>query len=148
MGRFLLASMAVVLALTLSACASSPALQEKPPMPENVAIQPPGDSVPKEFRGFSGMWEGEWITPGGRYNGALFVESLGTYSAVVIYSQTGGRSGPYRVRANMDDGGWLRFQLPYGASQEYKLEPDGTISATNTFLGFSGHAKFKRVALK
>jgi hypothetical protein len=98
------------------------------PLPPDVAVVAPSETVPKSLSAFSGKWAGQW---GRTLDHLLVVEKIDGRSAVFIYSHgtapSWGITQPnfVRVTGEFRDDGSLRGTLPNGAWVTYKMSADG-----------------------
>lgn len=94
----------LVLLLSMALCDISQAgdeirLNVKVPLPNDIDIITPDESIPQELAAFSGCWEGKWSDYATET--ALIVEEINTKSAKVIYC-LGKSSGLYSMPPSCD----------------------------------------------
>jgi putative tryptophan/tyrosine transport system substrate-binding protein len=115
------------------------------PLPESIRIVPPDRRVTPELAAFSGKWFGTWegyITN----EQLLVVEAIDPPHAQVILAWGNGTVGAgtahsrrllsnwQRLRGKFVEG-TLQMSFPNGITEIYRLQPDGTLAATNTWRG-------------
>jgi len=105
------------------------------PLPDDVRIMPPDESIASDKAAFSGTWGGVWL---GSLNHVLVVEEIESEGAKVIYAL-----GP---NPELGPGLYMRLPAPFvgkglqvtepsdmeGYIVTYRLKPDGTLAATAT----------------
>src|SRR5262249_18877162 len=115
------------------------------PLPETIRIVPSDRRVAPELAAFSGKWFGTWegyITN----EQLLVVEAIDPPHAQVILAWGNGTVGagtahPRRLLSNWQRlrgkfvEGTLQMPFPNGITEIYRLQPDGTLAATNTWRG-------------
>jgi putative ABC transport system substrate-binding protein len=120
------------------------------PLPERIRIVPPDRRVIPELAAFSGKWFGTWE---GARRGELIVvvETIDPPHALVIVAWGNGTVGAgtanplqippdwQRLRGKFVEG-TLQVSLLGGATLSYRLQPDGTLAATQTWHGEVSHA--------
>jgi putative tryptophan/tyrosine transport system substrate-binding protein len=124
------------------------------PLPENIRIVPPDRRVALELAAFSGKWFGTWE---GDRTGELIVvvEAIDPPHALVIVAWGNGTMGagtanPLRVSSDWQRlrgqfvEGTLQVSLPGGATLSYRLQPDGTLAAMQTWRSEVSHATMRR----
>jgi hypothetical protein len=102
------------------------------PLPLDVAVQPPAESLPAEVRGLSGKWAGTWSNT---VNSILVVERIDSpSSATVVYARDRAPAlklnesyfGRHQATINR---GELQFKLRNGAATvTYALTPSGELA--------------------
>ena len=124
------------------------------PLPERIRIVPPDRRVAPKLAAFSGKWFGTWE---GDRRGELIavVEAIDPPQALIIVAWGNGIVGagtahPRRVPSDWQRlrgqfvEGTLQVSLPGGATLSYRLQPDGTLAATQTWHGEVSHATMTR----
>jgi len=86
-------------------------IEDLAPLPKDVAIIPPADTLPKNLAAFSGHWIGRW---GDVLPSQLIVEEITERNALVIYSWGESSSGSFkegwtRIQANVTSSGILKW---------------------------------------
>ena len=139
--------LAALISLVFSACATtSPSgYNSDVPLPLDLKIVPPNSSVPAEYTGFSGKWEGRWDNT---LNHILVVEEIkGSNAVVVVYAW--GRAPSWFI-----DPGWGRakgqfkdneliLNLPNGAVVTYRLN-NGVLASEYDRGRYFARATMKR----
>ena len=103
------------------------------PLPGDIRIVPPVDSVGPDKSVYSGFWLGVWE---GSVNHVLVVEEIGPDAARVIYGlgpgNPQGKSFAGRIDAIfVDEGLQVRTPLEWGSwNVTFRWNPDGTLTAT------------------
>jgi CubicO group peptidase (beta-lactamase class C family) len=116
-------------------------------LPHDVTIVPPQSSMPVERAAFSGQWAGLWE---GVVPHILVVEQITPDSAVAVFAWGMARrwnihQGRWtRVPARFVDG-TLQLKLQRPATVTYRLQPDGTLSATYEGAWDWGRATMRRM---
>ena len=124
------------------------------PLPERIRIVPPDRRVAPELAAFSGKWFGTWEGDV-KLEFILVVEAIDPPHALVIVAWGNGTVGagtahPRRVLSNWHRlrgqfvEGTLQVSLPGGGTLSYRLQPDGTLAATQTWHGEVSHATMTR----
>lgn len=123
------------------------------PLPADISVEVPDETIGRELAAFSGKWYGEWR--GDRTNTfmaeqIIVVERITQSSVTVSYvglgrwGQLDGRRWNYRLSAEYIDG-TLRFKLPTGTIVTCRKNPDGTISARGEVSGGAWVATMQRL---
>jgi len=125
------------------------------PLPDHIRIVPPDRRVAPELAAFAGKWFGTWE---GDSTGELIVvvETIDPPQALVIVAWGNGTVGagtatPLRVPSDWQRlrgqfvEGTLQVSLPGGATLSYRLQPDGTLAATQTWRGEVSRATMTRM---
>jgi putative ABC transport system substrate-binding protein len=125
------------------------------PLPERIRIVPPDRRVAPELAAFSGKWFGTWKGDV-QLECILVVEAIDPPHALLINAWGNGTAGAgtanlqrvpsdwQRLRGQFVEG-TLQVSLPSGATLSYRLQPDGTLAATQTWHGKVSHATMTRV---
>jgi hypothetical protein len=125
------------------------------PLPERIRIVPPGRRVALELAAFSGKWFGT-LKGDVQLEFILVVEAIDPPHALVIVASGNGIAGAgtahpqrlpsdwQRLRGQFVEG-VLQVSLPGGGTWSYRLQPDGTLSATQTWHGEGSHATMTRM---
>jgi beta-aspartyl-peptidase (threonine type) len=109
---------------------------ENVPLPEDIAVAPPSDSLTPEKAAFSGTWAGQGVI-----NHVLVVEEIDPDGAKVIYGMGPNPfygAGQYRRLKGVFLDGGLKVREPSelgGYTTIYRLNPDGTLTARSTAPG-------------
>ncbi|HKA54711.1 MAG TPA: ABC transporter substrate-binding protein [Candidatus Binatia bacterium] len=124
------------------------------PLPDRLRIVPPDRRVAPELAAFSGKWFGAWE---GDVQGEhiLVVETIDPPHALVIYAWGNSTGGAGTVHPQRLESDWLRLRghfvegtlqmsLPGGATLICRLQPDGTLAATQTWRGAVSRATMTR----
>jgi hypothetical protein len=123
-------------------------------LPASLRIVPPDRRVAPELAAFAGKWLGTWD---GDIQGEqiLVVETIDPPHALVIIAfgnstMGAGTSNPqrylsnwFRLRGQFVEG-TLQVSTPGGTTQSYRLQPDGTLAATQTWRGETSRATMTR----
>ncbi|BEP70885.1 MULTISPECIES: hypothetical protein [unclassified Variovorax] len=147
MQRFFLSILATAL---LAGCASAPSLTSVP-LPPDVAISTPDNTLPAERRAFSGKWAGKWrgLAGGQQQETVLIVENLTADGATVVYAQGDHSRFPAFFRRTQARfvGTKLNFSFEQRTpvSFSYELQPDGTLKAESLSRGFTAVSTLNRV---
>jgi putative tryptophan/tyrosine transport system substrate-binding protein len=124
------------------------------PLPERIRIVPPDRRIAPELAAFSGKWFGTWEGDA-KLEFILVVEAIDPPHALVIVASGNGIVGagtahPRRVLSNWQRlrgqfvEGALQISLPGGGTWSYRLQPDGTLAATQTWHGEVSHTTMTR----
>jgi putative ABC transport system substrate-binding protein len=125
------------------------------PLPERIRIVPPDRRVAPELAVFSGKWFGT-LAGDVKLEFILVVEAIDPPHALVIVAWGNGTVGagtanPRRILSDWQRlrgkfvEGTLQVSLPGGATLIYRLQPGGTLAATQTWHGEVSHATMTRV---
>jgi putative ABC transport system substrate-binding protein len=125
------------------------------PLPERIRIVSPDRRVAPELAAYSGKWFGTWKGDV-QLEFILVVEAVDPPHALLIVASGNGIVGagtahPQRVPSDWQRlrgkfvEGTLQVSLPGGATAIYRLQPDGTLAATQTWRGKVSHATMARV---
>ena len=124
------------------------------PLPERIRIVPPDRRVAPKLAAFSGKWFGTWEGDA-KLEFILVVEAIDPPHALVIVAWGNGTVGAgtahprrvlsdwQRLRGQFVEGA-LQVSLPGGGTWSYRLQPDGTLAATQTWHGEVSHATMTR----
>jgi ABC transporter substrate binding protein len=125
------------------------------PLPERIRIVPPDRRVAPALAAFSGKWFGTWEGDA-KLEFILVAEAIDPPHALLIVAWGNGTMGAgtanpqhvpsdwQRLRGKFVEG-TLRVSLPGGATLSYRLQPDGTLAATQAWHGKVSHATMTRV---
>lgn len=133
--------------VALAACAAPPS---KAPLPPDVRVEAPSDSLAPDVKAFSGKWTGRWINSLAQLDHTLVVEKIDATKATLIYSVGEPTTSNVnitpqwrRVTATVSPGK-MEFTFPNGAAVVYKLQANGTLAGTYTSKGFNTTATLTR----
>ena len=103
----------LVIVVSVVFTAKFPAFAQEIPLPDDIRVEKPEESLPPEIKKLVGVWEGEWKwMPGGRFNNPppnvtlkaiLIVEKVHHQSAQIIYAW--GDNQHWRTTK-----GWRRYE--------------------------------------
>ena len=122
------------------------ALPQNVPLPQDLKVAAPDESLPPEVKRFSGKWVGVWDA---RLDHVLVVEEIASAERVtVVYAygsnQYVARPGFRRLRGKINSG-VLTFTLRNGAVVTYDFTPNGELKAEYERPGELLRATMKRV---
>jgi hypothetical protein len=124
------------------------------PLPASIRIVPPDRRVAPELAAFSGKWVGTWEGDA-KFEHILVVEAIDPPHIRVIYAWSNGTGGAGTAHPQRFLSDWVRtrgqfvegaLQVfgPGGSTQSYRQRPDGTLAATQTWLGGVSRATMTR----
>ena len=106
------------------------------PLPPNLSLVTPSDTLPAQVRQFSGKWFGTYETIA--LDHVLVVEDIKSPDEVIAVYAVGsvGNSLPgwFRVTGKIDSTG-LNLRTGLNASLAFQLQPDGTLAGTFSRMG-------------
>lgn len=98
-------------------------------LPDDVRIEPPDGTVPKELAAFSGIWHG-WMCRDWTCDTKLAVERLDAKGGTIVYTVASESRAPYseRMEATFVDGE-LTGTSTRNFTITYRIRPDGNLDA-------------------